>query len=87
MNYIGIWNIAERRWVAQRAFSNCSLLYDDCRRSRNKLSVNHDSASGRLFSYMEIFLQRFKEDGTKVTKADIKLNKRSVRKMLRVARF
>ena len=79
MNFNGIWNIAERRWLAQRACSHCSRLYDDSRRRRNKLSVSHDSASGRLLYNMEISLQRLKNDGTKLTKADIKLKTRSVR--------
>lgn len=70
MNVNGIWNIGERIWLAQRAFSHCSLLYIDSGRRRNKLSVSHDSASGRLLYNMEISLQRLKNDGTKVTKAD-----------------
>lgn len=65
MNFNGIWKVAERRWLAQRTFSHCSLLYDDSRRRRNKLSVSHDSASGRLLYNMEISLQGLKNDSEK----------------------
>ena len=65
--------------MARRAFSHCSLLYDNSRRRRNKLSVRYNSGSGRVLYNMEISLQRLKNDGAKVTKADIRLKTRSVR--------